>query len=320
METKMMETKTMVEEMNAVSRKYGPWHYCNIYLQDGVYTMAPKIIGDEIKLRRVVQCISDHNGGSLEGLRILDLGCGEGIYSIELARRKAQVVAMDGRETHLEKVRFIKRVLSLDNLEVVQDDVRNLSLAKYGKFDVVLCLGILYHLKAPDVFSFIERLNDVCQHLCIVDTRVNLRPKTPYTYDGETYWGGWGEEHWPGDSKELKLSRIAASLDDDKNFYLSRPTLYNRLFHVGFTSVYECHIPMEPTKPKDRFTFIAIKGRPCSLIGAPLMATRTRDDMPERPFREHTRTFYFLRAMSHLLPWRVRRMAKGLLGLENKLT
>ena len=87
----------------------------------------------------------------MEGLRILDLGCGEGIYSIELARHKAQVVAMDGRETHLEKVRFIKRALSLDSLEVVQDDVRNLSLAKYGKFDVVLCLGILYHLKAPDV-------------------------------------------------------------------------------------------------------------------------------------------------------------------------
>ena len=49
MDTKTMDTKTIVEEMNAVSGKYGPWHYCNIYLQDGVYTMSPKIIGDEIK-------------------------------------------------------------------------------------------------------------------------------------------------------------------------------------------------------------------------------------------------------------------------------
>jgi 2-polyprenyl-3-methyl-5-hydroxy-6-metoxy-1,4-benzoquinol methylase len=315
-----VDTKTIVEEMNAVSSKYGPWRYCNIYLQDGVYTMSPKIIGDEIKLRRVIQCISDHAGGSLEGLRILDLGCGEGIYSIELARHKAQVVAMDGRETHLEKVRFVKRALSLDNLEVVQDDVRNLSLAKYGKFDVVLCLGILYHLKAPDVFSFAERLSEVCEKLCIVDTRINLHPKTSYAYGGQTYWGSWGEEHWPGDSKELKLSRIAASLDDEKNFWLSRPTLYNLLFHGGFTSVYECHIPAEPTKPEDRFTFVAIKGRPCSLFGAPQMATRKRDDMPERPFHEHGRTFNFLRGLSHLLPWRVRRLTKKLIGLDNELT
>jgi len=315
-----MDKKTIVEEMNAVSGKYGPWRYCNIHLQDDVYTMSPKIIGDEIKLRRVVQCISDHTGGSLEELRILDLGCGEGIYSIELARRKAQVVAMEGRETHVEKVRFIKRALSLDNLDVVQDDVRNLSLAKYGKFDVVLCLGILYHLKAPDVFSFAERLSETCQKLCIVDTRITLHPKTPYPYGGRTYWGSWGEEHWPGDSKELKLSRIAASLDDEKNFWLSRPALYNLLSHVGFTSVGECHIPAEPSKPEDRFTFVAIKGQPCTLLGAPLMATRTRDDMPESPFHEHTRTFYVLRAMSHVLPWRVRRLTKRLIGFENKLT
>ena len=147
-----------------------------------------------------------------------------------------------------------------------------------------------------------------------------MRRKTPYPYRGETYWGGWGEEHWPGDSKELKLSRIAASLDDDKNFYISRPTLYNLLCHVGFTSVYECHIPAEPSKPGDRITFLAIKGKPCSLLGAPLMATRTRDDMPERPFREHTKTFYFCANMSRLLPWRVRRLAKRVTGLENKLT
>ena len=45
----------------------------------------------------------------------------------------------------------------------MQDDVRNLSVEKHGEFDVVLCLGNLYHLGAPDVFSFAARLSEVCR-------------------------------------------------------------------------------------------------------------------------------------------------------------
>ena len=102
----------------------------------------------------------------------------------------------------------------------------------------------------------------------------------------------------------MKLSRMGASLDNERNFWLSRPSIYNLLRHVGFTSVYECHIPAEPNKPTYRITFVAIKGQPCQLLSAPLMATRPLDDMPEQPAPEHSTTFYLLRDMSHRLPWR----------------
>jgi 2-polyprenyl-3-methyl-5-hydroxy-6-metoxy-1,4-benzoquinol methylase len=314
-----MDTDTIVDLKNQVVAKYGAWDSNNIHLGGDLYTMGTEIVGDEIKLQRVVQCVLDHTGGTVDGLRVVDLGCGEGIYSVEFARRRASCLAVEGREPRAQKVQFVKQVLSLDNLTVAQEDVRNLSVEKHGEFDVVLCLGILYHLGAPDVFSFVKRLGEVCRRICIVDTRVELRPKAKYVYDGETYQGSWGEEHWPGDSDAVKLSRMGASLDNEHNFWLTRPSIYNLLRHVGFTSVYECHIPAEPKKPGDRVTFVAIKGQPCELFSAPLMATRHRDDMPEQPLPEHSKTFDLLREMSHFLPWKARRFGKRVLGVKDSL-
>jgi SAM-dependent methyltransferase len=315
-----MDTRAIVSMKNDVAAKYGPWTAHNVHLQDDVYTIGPFVAGDEVKLRRIVQVVFDHAGGTVEGLRVLDLACLEGLYAIEFARHGANCLAIEGREANVEKARFVKRVLSLDNLELVQDDVRNLSVEKYGRFDIVLCLGILYHLDAPDVFSFIQRLGDVCAKICIVDTRITLHPKTRCSYNGETYFGTKGQEHDPGDSNEVKVARLFASLDNIDNFWLSRPTLCNALSRAGFTSVYECNVPTEPQKPVDRVTFVAIKGKPIRLLGAPLMAARPTDHMPERPRRENSVAFGLLRKASHLLPRNTRTLCKRLLGIENKLT
>src|SRR6266853_3907717 len=143
--------------------KFGPWTASNIHLGDHFYTIGEKIQGDEVKLRRVLQIVADTTKRPLNSLRLLDLACHEGIYAIEFARHGTSVLGIEGREAHIEKARFVKDVLSLNNLDIVQDDVRNLSKEKYGSFDVVLCLGILYHLEVPDVFKFIENIATVCQ-------------------------------------------------------------------------------------------------------------------------------------------------------------
>lgn len=316
-----MDTEAIVKMKNDVIAQYGPWRAHNILLRDDVYTIGPNIVSDDagFKLRRILQVVFDHTGGTVEGLRVLDLACFEGLYAIEFARHGAKCVGIEGREANIEKARFAKRVLSLDNLELVQDDVRNLSVEKYGRFDIVLCLGILYHLDVPDVFRFAERLGEVCGNICIVDTRITLHPKTTYDYKGETYFGTKGEEHDPGDSEELKRSRLSFSLDNVDNFWLSRPTLYNVLSRAGFTSVYECNIPAEPDKPADRLTFVAVKGQPAHVLSAPLMAARPRDRMPERPVPEHGEhgaVYGLLRKVSHALPRKARRLGKRYLGIE----
>jgi 2-polyprenyl-3-methyl-5-hydroxy-6-metoxy-1,4-benzoquinol methylase len=315
-----MDIKTIIQKRSEVITKYGPWTAHNIQLRDDIYTIAPEIIGDEVKLRRIVQCVLDLAGGSVEGLRILDLACLEGLYAIEFARHKAACLGIEGRETNIEKARFAKQVLLLDNLEFAQDDVRNLTIEKHGQFDVVLCLGILYHFDAPDVFSFVERVAEVCRKICIVDTRITLRPKTSYVYNNNAYFGTRGEEHDPRDSKERKIAKLWASLDNNENFWLTRSTLYNLLSHVGFTSVYECNIPAEPEKPIDRITLVAIKGTVGHILSTPQMAGRPADKMPEHSHRENSLAAESLRQISRILPPSVRKVGKTLIGRDNKLT
>jgi 2-polyprenyl-3-methyl-5-hydroxy-6-metoxy-1,4-benzoquinol methylase len=315
-----MDTQTIINTKNDVITRYGNWTAHNICLQDDVYTIAPTIVGDEVKLRRIVQCVFDLAGGSVEGLRILDLACLEGLYAIEFARHKASCLGIEGREANIEKARFAKQVLRLDNLDLVQDDVRHLSAEKYGRFDVVLCLGLLYHLDAPDVFPFIERLSEVCRRICIVDTRITLSPTMQYTYHDKTYSGMRGDEHGPADSKDVKTAKLWASLDNNENFWLSRATLYNALSHAGFTTAYECNVPAEPQKPADRITVVAIKGEKCRLLNTPLMAVAPGEDVPERPKRENSIAVDSLRKISSILPRSVREVGKTLVGRNNKLT
>src|SRR5215213_4154131 len=142
--------------MQKVIELSGDWTDHNIHIAGDLYTIGEDVVST--RLRRIVQIVSDVSGEPLANLRVLDLACLEGLYAVEFARQGAQAVAIEGREVNLEKVKFVKKALGLDNLTVCHDDVRNLSPEKYGEFDVALCLGILYHLDAPDVFRFAENI------------------------------------------------------------------------------------------------------------------------------------------------------------------
>lgn len=262
-----------------VIEKFGEWTAHNIRLSDECYTIDNRIVGDEVKLRRIVQVVSDAAGVPLKNLRILDLACLEGLYAIELALHGADVVAIEGRASSIEKARFVKDVLSLNTLQLFQDDVRNLSREAYGQFDVVLCLGILYHIDVPEVFSFLEKISEVCQRIAVFDTHVSLAPKEFVEYDGKKFWGEPYAEHSDSSTPEERAKALWASLDNLKSFWFTRPSLYNLLEQVGFTSVYECKNPAEATKPPDRCTLLAMKGQRSALISSPLV-----NELPEGTF------------------------------------
>jgi len=264
-----------------IVRRYGDWTAHNIHLAGDVYTIGDRLVGDELKLRRVVQIIADVCDRPFEALRILDLACLEGLYAIELARRGARVVAIEGREANIEKARFVKQALALDTLELVLDDVRHLGRERFGRFDVVLCLGILYHLDAPDVFEFLQRVAEVCRRAAIIDTHVSLAAKTCHRFEGRSYWGRTYAEHRAGATPDEKAGAAWASLDNPESFWLTRPSLYNGLSHAGFTSVYECLVPVERDKPRDRVTLLALKGERVTLVSSPPANAPADDGWPE---------------------------------------
>jgi hypothetical protein len=262
-----------------IVQRFGPWTAHNILLGEDVYTIGKGVAGDEIKLRRIVQSVADAWRRPLSGLRLLDLACLEGLYAVEFARHGARALGIEGRQASIEKARFARDVLALPNLDFVQDDVRNLSKAKHGGFDVVLCLGILYHLDAPDVFGFLERVAHVCEGFALFDTHVSLAAEKSHLFKGKTYWGRGYQEHDPRSTPEHRAGQLWASLDNPESFWLTRASLYNALSHVGFTSVHECITPPEAEKPADRVTLLAFKGQRQRLLSAPLLSAQPVEDL-----------------------------------------
>jgi tRNA (mo5U34)-methyltransferase len=84
----------------------------------------------------------------LAGMTVLDIGCNAGFYSIELKRRgAARVVGLDTSDRYLAQARFAAEVCGVDI------EFRRLSVYDIAKlderFDIVLLMGVLYHLRHP---------------------------------------------------------------------------------------------------------------------------------------------------------------------------
>ncbi|MGB6429204.1 MAG: hypothetical protein WBF06_01350 [Candidatus Acidiferrales bacterium] len=54
-----MDAELIEKKKNEVIRKYGPWTGHKVHLQEGIYTIGPRIVGDEIRLRRITQIVFD---------------------------------------------------------------------------------------------------------------------------------------------------------------------------------------------------------------------------------------------------------------------
>lgn len=252
-----------------IVRQHGPWTAHTIHLGDGFYTLDQPPAGNAARLRRFTQIAADLAGKPLDQLRVLDLAALEGQYGIEFALHGADVVAVEIREAHIEKARFAAEALGLSRYEMRQDDVRHLSRDAYGAFDVVLCIGILYHLDAPDVFEVIRRMGEICERLLIIDTHVSDHRGRRLVHDGRVYRGRRVFEHLPWTTAAQRARKPWASIDNPSSVWLSRASLANALRDAGFTSVYECAIPALDEGRVNRGTFVAVKGVPVALACTP---------------------------------------------------
>ncbi len=125
-------------------RELGPWFH-NLVL-DGVSTAPEHFLGDypRVKFERFAAALPK----DLTGKSVLDIGCNAGFYAFEMKRRGAsRVVGIDTDERYLAQARLASEVLGYD-IELLQMDVYSVShLAE--KFDLVIFMGVLYHLRHP---------------------------------------------------------------------------------------------------------------------------------------------------------------------------
>lgn len=232
-----------------------------------------------LKVRRVMQLIRDFSKKPFDQLRILDLACGEGVYSIESALRGAQVKALDGRTERMSEGTKVAQRLGLKNLCFEQTDIRRVTISSHGSVDVVLFLGILYHLDQNDIVPVLKNIYEMCQQFVVIDTHIALRGTVNFQHDGRSYAGQQVREHSDDDPDAVRRSRLLSSLDNPLSFWFTKDSLFRMLKEVGFTSACECNVPLEPFKPADRITVIAAKGEPVIVSSYPWVKDKKEDEI-----------------------------------------
>jgi tRNA (mo5U34)-methyltransferase len=114
----------------------------------------------------------------LTGLSVLDIGAWDGFFSFEAERRGAKrVLATDsfcwGQGGWGSKAGFdLARQILGSRVEDLVIDPLDLTPERIGTFDLVLCLGVLYHMRHP--LLMLERVFSVTSHHLILQTQVDL--------------------------------------------------------------------------------------------------------------------------------------------------
>lgn len=127
-------------------QKLGPWFH-NIHLPDGSSTAPNHFLGDfpAFKWNNIKDAIPE----DLTGCKVLDIGCNAGFYSVELAKRGAEVTAIDLDEHYLKQAKWTAKQFGLqDKISFRKMQVYDLAHTD-EQYDLVWFMGVFYHLRYP---------------------------------------------------------------------------------------------------------------------------------------------------------------------------
>ena len=123
----------------------GPWFH-NLRL-NGVQTAPDHFLGDYPSFKW--QGFQHVVPADMTGMTVLDIGCNAGFYSFEMRRRGAsRVLGIDSDARYLAQARLAAEVLDMDGVEFRQMGVYDVA-ALGERFDLVIFMGVLYHLRHP---------------------------------------------------------------------------------------------------------------------------------------------------------------------------
>lgn len=252
-------------EMEAQLAELAPFHHA-IELPFGLSTYdaaTARHDRERTRLRSLIDHLWPHmleaHGGSLAGLRVLDIACNCGGFAIEAARAgAAEVVGIDVDPHYIRQAEFIRDALGYDNVSYRVARLEDLDVAETGSFDVVFFFGILYHLADP--VGALTRISALARDMIVVDTSM-LR----FRYvDNLVKWPLWRMKVVPAmrDSDHDITTgrwRTAASAQ----FYPNQVAVRELLHFAGFDGV-ELLKPTSPDLERryyqgKRATFVARK-------------------------------------------------------------
>jgi len=151
----LQESLKMVQVLNLEQIKQdvidiGPWFH-QIDLGNGILTRSisptegPQPLNHPHSRWEILKKVLPEN---LKGLRVLDIGCADGFFALELARRGAEVVAIDAAASRVRRLNYLIKYFGLTNISAEVGRLEDLQDSQ-EKFDFVFMIALLYHLKDP---------------------------------------------------------------------------------------------------------------------------------------------------------------------------
>ena len=147
--------------------------------------------------------------------RVLELGCHEGIHTVQLASLAREVVGVEVRPKNVVGALTRLFIHGIGNAQIVLKDVRDLDTS-FGSFNVLFHVGVLYHLLDP--VEHLYRVAPLAEAILLdthYETPKTLRQRADLEREGRRYTayrvgeGGWADSFSGVDSASRWLDRDA---------------------------------------------------------------------------------------------------------------
>jgi SAM-dependent methyltransferase len=165
-----MDAELLEDRIAAFSR----WQY-EFEFEDGIRTpvlYAGVVNRQQERRRYFFDALLGMAGGSLEGRRVLDLGCNAGYWALAAAEAGAShVLGVDARPEPVEQAQLVFEATGVDpgTYEFRTENV--FAVGDIGRFDVVLCLGLLDVTARP--LELFELMSATQAEILVIDTAVS---------------------------------------------------------------------------------------------------------------------------------------------------
>jgi SAM-dependent methyltransferase len=128
------------------------WNY-RFEFDNGASTFVPDgrlVNRHEQRRRYFFEALLRLYGGSLKGLRILDLGCGAGFWALQAIEAGADfVLGLDSKEAFVEQAELVFEAKAVDRARYRFELADVFEREPVGQFDLVLCLALVNHTSRP---------------------------------------------------------------------------------------------------------------------------------------------------------------------------
>ena len=102
---------------------------------------------------------------------VVDMSCKQGYFALPLAANGARVTGIDASKDHVNAANLMAKALNLDEkFKARRSTIEDIMPEKYGRSDVVLMMGLVYHLENP--VAAIRTAYSICKDTCVIETHL----------------------------------------------------------------------------------------------------------------------------------------------------